>query len=150
MRNLLLCLCTIFFVSMPVNAGNGLISVKSNHAVKATTDRLVDILTAQGMTVFSRIDHAAGAVQAGDTLRPTELVIFGNPKAGTALMKCGHSVAIDLPLKALVREDEAGQVWLSYNDPEYLAARHSILDCDALVENMRSALGGLVQQAVQP
>ena len=85
------------------------------------------------MTVFTRVDHAAGAKKVDMSLEPTELVIFGNPKMGTALMKCGHSVAIDLPLKALIWEDGDGQTWLGYNDPAYLATRHKLEVCDKVM-----------------
>jgi uncharacterized protein (DUF302 family) len=90
------------------------------------TDRLEAEIKAKGMTVFARIDHAAGAAELGLPLRPTELLIFGNAKAGTPLMQANQAIGIDLPLKALVFEDAAGTVWLSYNDPRWLAQRHGI------------------------
>jgi uncharacterized protein (DUF302 family) len=97
--------------------------------------------------VFAGIDHAAGAAKAGKSLRPTELLIFGNPKGGTPLMECAQTAGIDLPLKALVWEDDAQQVWLGYNDPKYLAQRHGIADCPA-VENLHKALTGLVEATI--
>jgi uncharacterized protein (DUF302 family) len=97
--------------------------------------------------VFKRIDHAAGAQKVGKTLRPTELVIFGNPKVGTPLMLCSHSVAIDLPQKALIWEDKAGQVWFSYNDPQYLALRHNIQGCDEVLKKVAGALGNFAKKA---
>ncbi len=99
------------------------------------------------MTVFARINHAEGAEKVGKQLRPTELIIFGNPKVGAPLMQCGQSVAIDLPQKALIWEDEAGQVWLSYNDPKYLAKRHSINDCDEVIKKIETALGNFAKTA---
>jgi len=89
-----------------VIASEGMVNVKSVHAVNVTADRLENVLKSKGMTVFTRINHAAGAEKVGKTLRPTELVIFGNPKIGTPLMQCSQSIAIDLPQKALIWEDE--------------------------------------------
>jgi len=128
-------------------ATEGMISIKSAHSVAVTADRLEKILTSKGMTVFKRIDHAAGAQKVGKTLRPTELVIFGNPKVGTPLMLCSQSVAIDLPQKALIWQDEAGQVWFSYNDPAYLALRHNIQGCDEVLKKVAGALGKFAAKA---
>ncbi len=141
----------IFFglVSVAV-ADNGLVNVKSAHSVKDTADRLEKALTTKGMTVFIRIDHAAGAKKVGLSLPPTELVIFGNPKVGTPLMQCSRSVAIDLPQKALIWEDDQGQVWLTYNDPAYLATRHAITGCEAVLEKVGSALQNFAAAATQP
>lgn len=107
-------------------AADGLTTVVSNFAAKETMDRLEAEVKAKGMTVFARIDHAAGATEVGLPLRPTELLIFGNAKAGTPLMQANQAIGIDLPLKALVFEDAAGKVWLSYNDPRWLAQRHGL------------------------
>ncbi len=134
------------FSSQP-SANEGMISVKSAHPVNVTADRLEKILASKGMTLFKRIDHAAGAASVGKTLRPTELVIFGNPKIGTPLMQCSHSIAIDLPQKALIWEDEAGQVWFSYNDPGFLALRHDIRGCDELLKKVAGALGKFAKKA---
>jgi uncharacterized protein (DUF302 family) len=95
----------------------GLIAVKSPHGPKDTMDRLETLLKQKGLTIFARIDHAAGAARIGQTLRPTEVLIFGNPQGGTPFMQCTQTVGIDLPLKALVWQDASGQVWLGYNDP---------------------------------
>jgi uncharacterized protein (DUF302 family) len=103
---------------------NGLITVPSAHNVKGSLDRLEAYVKSKGMTVFARIDHAAGANEAGLALRPTELLIFGNARAGTPLMQAHQSIGIDLPLKVLAFEDAAGKVWLAYNAPAWLAARH--------------------------
>jgi uncharacterized protein (DUF302 family) len=103
---------------------NGLITLPSAHGVKETIDRFARAATAKGMTVFARIDHAAGAKEVGLTLRPTELLIFGNAKVGTPLMQSQQTIAIDLPLKVLAWEDAPGKAWLSYNDPSWLAVRH--------------------------
>ncbi len=128
---------------------DGLIKVKSAHDARQTMDRLERIVTEKGMKVFARIDHAAGAASVGAELRPTELLIFGNPKGGTPLMQCAQTAGIDLPLKALVWRDAAGQVWLGYNDPVEIAARHSAGDC-AVVPNMAKALSGFAAAATAP
>jgi uncharacterized protein (DUF302 family) len=105
-------------------ADNGLITVPSAHGVKDAIDRLESFVKSKGMTVFARIDHTAGARQAGLALRPTELLIFGNARAGTPLMQAHQTIGIDLPLKVLAFEDAAGKVWLTCNAPAWLAARH--------------------------
>ena len=143
-------LLTFIFVTMftsSVFAAEGMVSIKSAHTVAVTADRLEKILLSKGMTVFKRIDHAAGAQKVGKSLRPTELVIFGNPKVGTPLMLCSQSIAIDLPQKALIWEDEAGQVWFSYNDPQYLAQRHNTQGCDEVLKKVAGALGKFAAKA---
>ena len=148
MRKLLLTSFISFaLLSSPLFAHEGLISVKSVHDVKVTADRLEEVLNAKGMKVFTRINHAAGAKSVGKDLRPTELVIFGNPKVGAPLMLCAQSIAIDLPQKALIWEDSAGQVWLSYNDPQYLAARHSMKGCKKILAKVAGALGKFAAKA---
>lgn len=128
---------------------NGLVVLKSPHTSKDTMDRLESQLKQKGMTIFARIDHAAGAARVGKTLRPTEVLVFGNPAGGTPFMECAQTVGIDLPLKALVWEDTTGQVWLGYNDPSYLAQRHDVASCP-VVENLQKALAGFAQDAVAP
>ena len=148
-----LILCTIlafFILASPVYANNGMISLKSSHGVKATADRLENTLKQKGMTVFIRINHAEGAQKVGKKLRPTELIIFGNPKVGTPLMQCRQRTAIDLPQKALIWEDEEGQVWLSYNDPNYLVERHGITGCDEVVKKIETALNNFAKAATMP
>lgn len=147
MRKSVAGLLVLLFFSPVTSADNGLISVRSAHDVSTTADRLENILKTKGMTVFNRINHTEGASSVGKTLRPTELVVFGNPKVGTPLMQCAQSVAIDLPQKALVWEDENGQTWLSYNDPSYLAKRHDIQNCDEVLDKIRGALGKFSQAA---
>lgn len=131
------------------HAADGLIVVKSNHGVAETADRLEAVLQEKGMKVMNRINHAAGAESAGMELRPTELVIFGNPKVGTPLMQCAQSVAVDLPQKALIWEGEQGQVWLGYNDPAYLKARHAIEGCDEVLGKVNNALAGFAEAATK-
>ncbi|MFV2031520.1 MAG: DUF302 domain-containing protein [Gammaproteobacteria bacterium] len=147
MRKLIISFISMILFSSTLFAHEGLISVKSMNDVKVTADRLEKVLKSKGMKVFTRIDHAAAAKAVGKDLRPTELVIFGNPKVGTPLMLCAQSVAIDLPQKALIWEDGAGQVWLSYNDPKYLAARHNIQGCDKVLEKVAGALGKFAAKA---
>jgi len=131
----------------PAWAADGLIAVTSPHSAKQTMDRLESIAKERGMMIFARVDHAAGAAKIGQTLRPTEVLIFGNPKGGTPFMECAQSVGIDLPMKALVWQDAAGQVWLGYNDPAFVAQRHGAAQCP-VVENLRKALTGLTEATV--
>jgi uncharacterized protein (DUF302 family) len=130
-------------------AADGLVVTRSPMPAKATADRFEEVVKARGLTVFARIDHAAGAAKVGKTLRATELIIFGSPQAGTPFMACEQTVGIDLPLKLLVWEDAQAQVWVGYNDPAWLAARHAASTCP-VVENLRKALSGLVQATVAP
>lgn len=126
---------------------DGLIAVKSPFAAKETMDRFEANAKKRGLNIFARIDHAAGAAKIGKTLRPTEVLIFGNPQGGTPFMECEQSVGIDLPLKALVWQDAQGQVWLGYNDPAYIAKRHGASRCPP-VEGLRKALSGLAEATV--
>jgi uncharacterized protein (DUF302 family) len=105
---------------------NGIIDIPSNHSVDQTVERLKSILQSKEVTLFALIDHSGEAEKVGMKMRPTKLLIFGSPKAGTHLMLAAPSIAIDLPLKVLVWEDGQGQVWLSYNSPEYLKDRHGL------------------------
>lgn len=130
-------------------AADGLVAVKSPHGVKDTIDRFEAAAKARGLNVFLRVDHAAGAKKIGKDLRPTELLVFGNPQGGTPLMECAQSAGIDLPLKALAWQDAAGQVWLGYNDPQYLADRHGGKECGPVVQNLRKALAGFAQEATK-
>src|ERR1700733_3065648 len=107
-------------------ATNGLTTIRSGSGPKDTMNRLEAEVKAKGMTVFARIDHAAGGAGAGLSPRPTELLIFGNAKGGTPLMQAIQTIGIDLPLKALVWQDAAGNTWLSYDDPGWLAQRHGL------------------------
>src|ERR1700751_4474002 len=104
-------------------SADGLTSIPSSHGPKETMDRLEAGAKAKGMTVFARVDHAAGAAAVGAALRPTEVLIFGTAKAGTALMQANQTTGIDLPLKALVWQDAQGKTWLSYNEPKWLPHR---------------------------
>jgi uncharacterized protein (DUF302 family) len=104
----------------------GLIDVPSNHSVDETVERLKGILQAKGITLFALVDHSGEAAKAGIKMRPTKLLIFGSPKAGTPLMLAAPRIAIDLPLKILIWEDAQGKVWVTYNSPVYLQERHGL------------------------
>jgi len=104
----------------------GLVQLPSRHDVAETVARLERLLTERGLTIFARIDFSGDAARAGVSLRPEQMLIFGNPKAGTALMQAEPASGIDLPLKALVWQDADGQVWLAYNSPQYLIERHGL------------------------
>jgi uncharacterized protein (DUF302 family) len=106
--------------------GKGLIDIPSSHSVDETVTKLEGILQAKGITLFALVDHSGEAAKAGMKMRPTKLLIFGNPRAGTPVMLAAPSSAIDLPLKILVWEDDQGKVWLTYNSPSYLQERHNL------------------------
>jgi uncharacterized protein (DUF302 family) len=132
-------------------AADGLMTLPSSFAPKETMDRLEAEIKAKGMTVFARIDHATGAAQVGLPLRPTAVLIFGNAKGGTPLMQANQTVGIDLPLKALVFEDAAGKVWLSYNEPSWLAKRHGLgAEVDRTVTALAAALNAVATKATSP
>jgi uncharacterized protein (DUF302 family) len=128
-------------------AADGLTTLQSSHGPKETMNRLEAEVKARGMTVFARIDHAAGAATAGLSLRPTEVLVFGNAKGGTPLMQSVQTIGIDLPLKALVWQDASGDVWLSYNDPSWLAKRHGLSSETATAVSMMSAVLDAVTKA---
>jgi uncharacterized protein (DUF302 family) len=125
----------------------GLTSIRSRFGPKETMDRLQAEIRAQGMTVFARIDHAAGAAEVELTLAPTELIIFGNARGGTPLMQSAQTVGIDLPLKILVWEDTAGKTWISYNEPSWIAQRHSVANAQPVVSKMAAALSAMSKAA---
>jgi uncharacterized protein (DUF302 family) len=129
-------------------AADGLITIPSPFGPKDTMDKLEATVKAKGLTVFARIDHAAGATAVGLPLRPTEVLIFGNAKGGTPLMQAIQTIGIDLPLKALVWQDGSGATWLSYNDPAWLAKRHGLgHDVEATVNALAAALGAVAKAA---
>jgi len=128
---------------------DGLIRVKSNYNVTTTIDKLQAALKKKGMTIFKRIDHSAGGKTAGIDIRPTELLIFGNPKIGTKLMQCSQTAAIDLPQKALAFKDASGQVWLVYNDPFYMADRHHTEGCEKIVKKISNVLANFSKIATE-
>jgi len=130
-------------------AAEGLISQKSHYEPKETMGRLESAVSRRGLTIFARVDHAAGAAQVGQSLRPTDLLIFGNAKGGTPVMQAAQTAGIDLPLKALVWQDANGITWLSYNDPAWIAARHAASpDAKAAVDAMSKLLQGIAAEVV--
>jgi uncharacterized protein (DUF302 family) len=141
----------VLSLALPVSAraADGLTAIKSPHPVKETIDRLEAAAKARNLIIFVRVDHAAGAQKVGRAIRATELLIFGNPQGGTPFIECAQSVGIDLPLKALAWQDAAGQVWLGYNEPQFIAARHGVTQC-AVVPNLKKALEGLAAEATKP
>jgi len=146
MKVLIIAALAIFSIQGAI-AQDGLISIESPHDVTTTMDKLSAALESKGMTVFGRVDHAQNATDAELTLRPTQVLIFGNPKIGTPLMNCAQSVAIDLPQKMLAWEDEAGNTYLGYNDPQHLKARHAIEGCDEVLEKVSTALANFAKAA---
>ncbi len=130
---------------MTFNTGKGIIDQRSLHSVDETLQRLVSTLHTKGVTIFATVDHSGEAAKVGLEMRPTKLVIFGNPKAGTPLMLASPSIAIDLPLKILIWEDGAGKVWVSYNSAAYLQERHGLpedlLRNIAIVETLATSIG---------
>jgi uncharacterized protein (DUF302 family) len=128
---------------------DGLISLTSPRTAAETMSRLEAAVKERGFAVIAKVDHAAGAARVNKSLRPTELLIFGNPQGGTPLMECAQTAGIDLPLKALIWQDESGKVMLSYNDPQFLGARHKAANCPVL-GNMAGALDGLMKSVVAP
>ncbi len=142
----------LFAVVGAVNAAaTGMTRVASPHDVATTADRLEAVLAGKGMKVFARIDHAAGATSVGQSLRPTTLVLFGNPRVGTGLMNCAQSAGIDLPMKALVWQDAEGAVWLGYNTAAWLGERHGITEtCAGVLGKVSKALAGFAAAATAP
>ena len=146
-RSLRVVLASLLALSSAAFGADGLIAMKSPFTAKETMNRFEENAKQRGLNVFVRIDHAAGAAKIGKPLRPTEVLIFGNPQGGTPFMECAQSVGIDLPLKALVWEDAQGQVWLGYNDPAFLAQRHGVGQCPA-VSALSKALSGLAETTI--
>jgi len=120
-------------------SASGIVDIASHHSVDATVERVRDILDARGVRLFALVDHSGEAEKAGMTMRPTKLLIFGSPKAGTPVMVAAPSIAIDLPLKILVWDDADGKVWISYNSADYLRGRHNVPA--ELMQNLAAAEG---------
>ena len=147
MKKLILIGMLILCIAIPVEAADGVVNVQSAFNVKETADRMERVLKEKGMTIFNRIEHSEGAGKVGINLRDTELIIFGNPKVGSPLMKCRQSVALDLPQKALIWKDDKAKVWISYNDPKYLKKRHNITGCGEVISKIEKALAGIAKSA---
>ena len=130
-----------------LGAIGGLITISSYFGPKETVNRLETEIQAKGMKAFARIDHAAGAAEVGLTLRPTELIIFGNARGGTPPMQSAQTVGIDLPLKALVWQDAAGKTWISYNEPRWIVQRHNVANAESIVNKMADLLRAISTKA---
>ena len=147
MRFLRLIMTCFLFVSSAAMAHNGMLHIESNNDFATTQEKLLETLTEKGIKFFATIPHSKGAESAGVTIKPTTLVIFGNPKVGAPLLACTQMVGIDLPQKALITQDEEGKVILTYNDPAYLKERHEIAGCDAVLEKVSKALANFAKAA---
>ena len=147
MKKIILTALSILLIAIPVAATEGVVTIPSTFSVEETADRMENVLNKKGMTIFNRIKHSEGAAKISIELRKTELILFGNPKVGSPLMKCQQSVAIDLPQKALIWEDADAKVWISYNDPGYLQKRHSIAGCEEVISKIKKALAGIAKSA---
>jgi|SRR5215469_16702129 len=128
----------------------GLTSIQCKLGPKETMDRLEAQIRAKGLTIFARVDHAEGAAEVGLTLRPTELIIFGNARGGTPLMRSVQTTGIDLPLKALVWQNSAGKTWISYNEPKWIARRHEVANAEQLVVKLTDLLRAICTAAANP
>jgi len=137
-----------FLYSLQVSAAEGLITTKSRFKVPHTADRFKGIAQKNGLTIFKHIFHSNNAQSAGKTIRPMELIIFGNPKIGTELMKCSPTIGIDLPQKLLVWQDETEQTWIGYNNPIYIADRHNLnKECRTHLNKIANALATFTKKA---
>ena len=147
MKKSIYVLFAMLFISFTANAADGIINVESQFSVSTTVERLEKILNKKGMTIFNKIRHSENAAKIGIKLRETELIIFGNPKAGSPLIKCQQSIAIDLPQKALIWNDENNKVWISYNDIGYLKNRHSVKGCEKVILKVGKILANITKAA---
>jgi len=137
---LFISLLSVTFYAKALTTNSGLVRIKSAYSVSETISRLESVLKSKGMTIFNRVKHSDAAEKIGIDMRPTELLIFGNPKIGSKLMQCAQTSSIDLPLKAIAYQDQTGDIWLSYNKPSYLKLRHDIKGCDKVIAKMTNAL----------
>jgi uncharacterized protein (DUF302 family) len=135
--------------AMSLQASNGIVNVLSPFSVEQTTSNLEFLLEKKGMTLFNKVEHSKAANKVGIELKDTQLLIFGNPNIGSKLMECKQSVAIDLPQKFLIWQDDEGDVFISYNSPQYLKERHKIEGCDAILTKVEKALAGITKAATK-
>lgn len=149
MKKVFLLALSLLFMTTPVKAADGMINVQSAFPVAESAERLEHILKEKGMTIFKRIAHSEGAANVGIQLRDSVLIVFGNPKVGSPLMKCKQTVAIDLPQKVLIWEGEHSKVWISYNDPRYLQERHAISGCEEVILKIEKALSSIIRAAAR-
>ena len=149
MKTLIFAILAVLIMTVSAYAAEGMVNVKSSFGVKETGDRLESVLKEKGMTIFNRVNNSEAAQNVGVELRETELIIFGNPKVGSPLMKCQQSVAIDLPQKALIWKDSEGKTWISYNNPRYLNKRHNISNCEDVISKIEKALAGIARDIIK-
>jgi uncharacterized protein (DUF302 family) len=149
MKQFILGLVALIISTTALASDNGLISKSSKYSVAETADKLENVLKSKGMTIFARVDHAGEAAKVGLTMRPTVLLIFGNPKGGTPLMVAAPTAAIDLPMKALMWQDAKGKVWLSYNTVSYIKERHDMKGMDEAVKKLDATLDKLSNMALE-
>lgn len=142
-----ICLLITAAPALAAGDGNGTIKMESAHDAATTLDRLEAIFKAKGITVFVRVDHAAGAMKIGEDMAPTQLLLFGNPKLGTPLMKVNREAGFDLPMKALAWTDDAGRTWLAVTDPAALKARYGLEAVSPVIEKMTGAVTAMGKQA---
>ncbi|MFM9880176.1 MAG: DUF302 domain-containing protein [Burkholderiaceae bacterium] len=145
---LLVLVATANLTQAQTPSAQGLVAVKSPYSAKETMDRFEAVVKEKNQRIFARVDHTAGGAAVNLAIRPTEVLIFGNPLGGTPLMQCAQTAGIDLPMKALAWQDEAGQVWLGYNDAAYLGQRHGVPQCPALAV-IAKALAGFAALATE-
>ena len=131
------------------HADDGVVVKRSANSVAVTLDKLAAIVAEKGFGIVARVDHAAAAAKVGEQLRPTQVLIFGNPKVGTALMKSNQRIGLDLPIRVVAWEDESGAVWVAYHTPQSLVAGHGIADRAKVVERMTGALGAFTDGATK-
>lgn len=147
MKKFIFVMSVILGISFSANAADGMITIESKLGFSETTNKLENILNAKGMTIFNKISHSKNASNVGIELRDTQLFIFGNPKAGSPLMKCQQSIAIDLPQKAVIWKDKDNKVWLSYNDMRFLEKRHDVKNCEKVISKVEGILKKLMTAA---
>ncbi|GAB6905350.1 conserved exported hypothetical protein [Desulfosarcina cetonica] len=150
MRMFALTLVCLFCLTVSANAQGGMASIRSNHSVIETADRLASALKEKGWVVYDRIDHAAAARQVGQTLRPTLLILFGSPTMNTPLIQRSRTMGIDLPLKALIWEDANRIVWLTYTPPDDLARRHGITEMGDTLREIQTLLSNVATAVTLP
>lgn len=149
MRSILILALSLLIFTPAAHAEKLMVVKQSSHSVSKTLDRLTAVMQKKGITIFARVDHAAGAKRVGEDMKPTELLIFGNPKLGTPLMLAKPEIGIDLPLKVLAWQDGSGKVWLGYTAPAALKARHNVNGRDEVFKKMTGALDKLTNAAIK-
>ncbi len=148
MKKTLITLVALVGMVVPAAAG-GMLKMASPYDAKTTLDRLETVMKEKGITIFARIDHAAGAASVGETLPPTELMLFGNPKLGTPLMLINREAGFDLPMKAMAWEDADGKVWLAITNPAELNQVYALAGADGVIEKMSAAVKALTTKALE-